>query len=230
RIYAIDPSDGSQKWTPYATGGEISSAPAIAADDILYIGSGDGTLYAIDTTTRKLSWASNLGTNMAASSPTMGLKGNLYIGGMDGTLFAMETGSDRLAQSAWPKFNHDVRNVSRNNANQGPTARTGEDQEEVTGEDTVMLDGSRSSDPDYGIPVYEWNQTEGTSVTLSDSKAVRPVFSAPNAVETLTFELKVTDNSGLSDTDTCSVTITRTKEDDDKGCFINTVGSGWNLK
>jgi len=90
--------------------------------------------------------------------------------------------------------------------------------------DPVTLDGSSSSDPDYGIPLYSWSQTEGQTVTLSDPAGVRPSFTAPEVdgdAVTLTFELKVTDNGGLTDTDTCAVTVE--KKDDDSGCFIGTV-------
>jgi len=41
---------------------------------------------------------------------------------------------------------------------------------------------------------------------------------------TLTFELKVTDNVGKTDTDTC--TVTAQKKDADKDCFISTAVGG----
>jgi hypothetical protein len=124
---------------------------------------------------------------------------------------------------AWPKFGHDVRNVARNKTNESPLADAGADQT-VKLSVTVTLDGSKSYDPDYGIPLYSWSQTEGTSVTLSDATVVKPTFKAPEVDEetTLTFELKVTDNGGKTDTD--AITVTVQKKDDDKGCFISTAG------
>jgi hypothetical protein len=105
----------------------------------------------------------------------------------------------------------------------GPTADAGADQTVKSG-DTVVLKGSNSSDPDYGIPLYAWTQTGGTSVNLSDPTAVKPRFSAPEVDGdsiTLTFELKVTDNGDETDTDTCNITVE--KKDDDSGCFIGTI-------
>lgn len=91
-----------------------------------------------------------------------------------------------------------------------------------------MLDASGSSDPDYGIALYEWTQTGGQSVTLSDINAIYPGFTAPapdpeqedqqQDQETLTFELTVTDNGGLKSTDTVSIIV----EEDDSFCFIKT--------
>jgi hypothetical protein len=48
-----------------------------------------------------------------------------------------------------------------------PTADAGPDQTVSEG-DTVILDGSNSSDPDDGIASYQWTQTGGPAVTLSD--------------------------------------------------------------
>jgi hypothetical protein len=93
--------------------------------------------------------------------------------------------------------------------NQPPTADAGPDQT-VAEEDTVMLDGLNSSDPDDGIASYLWTQTAGTSVTLSDTATVQPTFTAPDvgdSGESLTFQLEVTDNGGLKDTDACIVNV-----------------------
>ena len=99
-----------------------------------------------------------------------------------------------------------------------PTADAGPDQTVDQGV-TVTLDGSNSSDPDDGITSYQWIQTAGTSVTLSDTTAVKPTFTSPDVGtngEDLIFELTVTDNGGLQDTDTCIV-------------FVSPVISSWYL-
>jgi uncharacterized delta-60 repeat protein len=62
----------------------------------------------------------------------------------------------------------------------------------------VTLDGSGSSDPDNELPLsYQWVQTGGATVTLSDETAVSPKFTAPDSVTDLIFSLTVTDNAGL---------------------------------
>jgi hypothetical protein len=93
--------------------------------------------------------------------------------------------------------------------NEPPTADAGPDQAVNEG-DIVILNGSNSSDPDDGIASYQWTQTAGTSITLSDSTVAQPTFTAPYVAaggETLVFDLTVTDNGGLQDTDTCIVNV-----------------------
>jgi predicted RNA-binding protein with TRAM domain len=90
-----------------------------------------------------------------------------------------------------------------------PTADAGPNQTVDEGV-TVTLDGSNSSDPDNDISSYQWNQTGGLSVTLSDTSAARPTFTAPNVGSSgasLTFQLTVTDSGGLQSTDTCIVNV-----------------------
>ncbi len=112
-------------------------------------------------------------------------------------------------------------NVTWNNI--PPTANAGPVQA-VAEETTVTLDGSNSFDPDDGIAGYQWRQTVGPSVTLSNATAVQPTFTAPDVSAegvALTFELTVTDSGGLVDTDTCSVNIENTDESSSGGfCFI----------
>ncbi len=98
--------------------------------------------------------------------------------------------------------------------NEPPTADAGPDQTVNEG-DSVILNGSNSSDPDDGIASYLWEQTSGTTVTLSDPTAVQPTFIAPDVGPdgaSLTFQLTVTDNGGLQDTDTCIVNVTSYNE------------------
>ncbi len=101
-------------------------------------------------------------------------------------------------------------NVTLPLANRPPTADAGPDQE--VGEDTtVFLDGSNSFDPDGDNLSYQWNQVTGPSVTLSDPTADKPTFEAPfveSAGVSFTFELTLTDTSGLQDTDTTVVNVT----------------------
>jgi len=90
-----------------------------------------------------------------------------------------------------------------------PVADAGPDQTVDEGV-TVTLDGSNSSDPDNDISSYQWNQTGGLSVSLSNSSAARPTFKSPDVGpggESLTFQLTVTDSGGLQSTDTCIVNV-----------------------
>jgi hypothetical protein len=85
--------------------------------------------------------------------------------------------------------------------NNPPTAVAGPNQT-VNENASVTLDGSASSDPDGDPLTFEWTQTAGSPVALSDASAVRPTFTAPAqpplGQETLRFRLVVTDSFGLS--------------------------------
>lgn len=78
----------------------------------------------------------------------------------------------------------------------------------------ASLDGSGSVDLDGTIVSYEWTQIAGPSVVLSDSASQTPSFTTPAVdiastdVTQLSFELRVTDDNGLSDRDTVSVIVT----------------------
>ena len=94
--------------------------------------------------------------------------------------------------------------------NQPPTADAGLVQTVNEG-DLVTLDGSNSADPDDVTVSCLWNQVSGAGVTLSDTTAEQPTFTAPEVSpgsEALTFRLTVTDSGGLKDTDRVTVNIT----------------------
>ena len=73
---------------------------------------------------------------------------------------------------------------------------------------TVTLDGSGSTDPNNDIVSYQWKQTGGPSVTLTNANTAIAQFTASVVIGSeLTFELTVTDADGLKATDTCVITI-----------------------
>lgn len=91
-----------------------------------------------------------------------------------------------------------------------PVAAAGSDQTRSEGE-TIVLDGAGSTDSDDGIATYRWQQLLGPPVVIARPDSPSPSFQAPDvgsAGATLTFQLTVTDNGGLQDTDSCVVTIT----------------------
>jgi hypothetical protein len=92
--------------------------------------------------------------------------------------------------------------------NHAPSANAGADQVVVSGK-VVYLNGSGSSDPDGDPLTYQWTQTGGPAVTLSDPAALQPTFTAPTVsiATDLTFTLTVSDGR-LTSTDAVKITIT----------------------
>lgn len=91
--------------------------------------------------------------------------------------------------------------------NQPPVARAGTDRVVKLPVDTTTLDGSASSDPDGKVVAYEWRQVDGPAgsrVVRADA-AVTSVHSL--AQGRYAFELKVTDDKGLSGQDTVVVDV-----------------------
>lgn len=88
-----------------------------------------------------------------------------------------------------------------------PVANAGQDQHVNEGS-PVTLDGRGSFDPNDPL-TYQWVQTAGPVVTLSDPSSVQPTFTAPAvgpASVTLTFALTVSDGI-LSATDSVDVVV-----------------------
>ena len=223
-FYALSQTDGSEVWTYNRDDKEIPSSALVSSDGIIYYGSNDEKVFALNSS-GTLKWELMV-TGLVSTSPAMGFGGNIYVGTESGYLYAIETASSRLATGLWPSFHHDARHTGRNNSNKGPTANAGSDQT-VKSENTVTLNGSGSSDPDYGIPLFNWTQTEGDTVSLRNVTFVTPSFTAPTVSDdnkkTLTFQLKVTDNGALTSTDTVQVTVE--KNDENNGCFIRTLSN-----
>lgn len=89
---------------------------------------------------------------------------------------------------------------------QVPVANAGGDQT-VTSTAVVTLHGDASTDPQGSELAYAWTQTGGPSVSLQGADTATPTFQAPESdAQNLTFELKVTDPIGNSDTDSVKIT------------------------
>lgn len=92
--------------------------------------------------------------------------------------------------------------------NKAPVANAGIDQSVLESE-SVTLNGAGSRDDDGEVTSYLWTQLTGTTVTLNDTSAAAPTFTAPSLVsnETLTFRLTATDDDGATHTDDVSITV-----------------------
>ncbi len=95
--------------------------------------------------------------------------------------------------------------------NRRPSADAGDDQTVDVG-DTVTLDGSGSADPDEDDITYAWAQTGGSytgDVALTGADTPSPTFAVDAALsgQTVEFTLTVTDEHGLTRTDTVMITV-----------------------
>ncbi len=93
--------------------------------------------------------------------------------------------------------------------NQSPVANAGPDQS-VSVNSTVTLYGAGSTDPNNDIVSYHWQQKSGTYpyVTLTNAETAIAQFTATVPIgRVLTFELTVTDATGLQSTDSCDVSV-----------------------
>ncbi|MBI5897272.1 MAG: discoidin domain-containing protein [Desulfobacterales bacterium] len=93
--------------------------------------------------------------------------------------------------------------------NHAPVANAGIDQT-VQSAVQVILNGTSSNDPDGDPITYQWIQTGGASVTLSNATAAVPTFIAPSgllAEEVLNFALTVNDGQLNSTPSVVRVTV-----------------------
>ncbi|KPA15217.1 Cadherin domain protein, partial [Candidatus Magnetomorum sp. HK-1] len=73
----------------------------------------------------------------------------------------------------------------------------------------VKLDGYLSNDPDQDIISYQWQQTDGVLVSLTDTDQIAISFIAPDVTndQDLSFEIFVTDKTGRSHKDSVVVHV-----------------------
>lgn len=112
--------------------------------------------------------------------------------------------------------------VADDASNQAPVAAVAQTTISVDEAANVTLDASSSSDPNNDTLTYQWTQTSGTTVALSNANTATATFTAPevSANAQLVFMVTVTDPSGASDTAQVTVTVrdtTVTPPTDDGG-------------
>ena len=87
-----------------------------------------------------------------------------------------------------------------------PTADAGADQD-VSGGQTVTLDGSGSSDGEGTIATWQWSHESGPAASLNGGNTASPSFTAPDTAGAIVLELTVTDEAGNEASDTVTITV-----------------------
>jgi len=97
-------------------------------------------------------------------------------------------------------------------ANKSPVAVAGNDQTITFPVDSLSLDGSASHDPEGSIVNYKWTKISGpASFRIINASAIKTTVK--NLVEGLyVFELKVTDNDGVTAKDSIKVSVYKTAQ------------------
>lgn len=87
-------------------------------------------------------------------------------------------------------------------ANRPPIANAGTDSKMKLIDETIILDGSRSGDPDRDSLIYSWKQIFGPTVATFQNSNLAVSNVSGIGLGTYQFELTVSDTLGLSDKDT----------------------------
>lgn len=143
------------------------------------------------------SWSQVSGPSVALSSATA--QSPTFTAASVGTYVFQLVVSDGKVSSTADQVT--VRAVS---ANTPPVADAGADIRALVGDD-VILDASRSYDPDTDGLTFAWSQVSGATVQIHNANTMRAFFT-PTTSGVYTFKVSVSDGQATS-TDTVSVTV-----------------------
>ncbi|BET69265.1 hypothetical protein ASA1KI_41830 [Opitutales bacterium ASA1] len=132
-------ADGTPAWpTPYDAGQGIFGGAVLRADGAIVFGASDRRIHALNADGALL-WTYTTG-DLVDSSPTIAADGTIYVGSYDNKLYALHGNGAPLAESAWPKFRRDSRNVGR-----APAAEPLQPPGIVAGPDSLTVDAGAAA-------------------------------------------------------------------------------------
>jgi choice-of-anchor B domain-containing protein len=116
------------------------------------------------------------------------------------TLSLSSIDNSRLGNNAEITFT-----IADDDRNTAPVVTLGEDFEINTGQTQSLAAQARDAENDS--MTYLWEQTEGSSVTLTNADTLITSFTAPSNTESLTFTFTATDSRGASTVESVNVSV-----------------------
>jgi hypothetical protein len=202
-----------------------NAGPDLTVDENVIVSLDGSDSFDPDNGIRKYQWLQTVGTRVVLYDPS---EPRVFfstpdVGEPGETLIFRLTVEDANGTKA-----EDTCAVNVNWRNEPPLADAGPDKVAKEGT-TVSLNGSDSIDNDDGIAAYQWKQLSGRPVDLQGVDSVQASFLAPEVGTwgtASTFELTVTDRSGLQDHDRVRVDVKEEDERDDDHVWARSGGSG----
>ncbi len=212
--YTVDDGNGgTDTATVNVTVNAVGDAPTAVDDTITTnedtaVTTGDVTVNDTDPDGDALSVTgftqANNGTVVDNSDGTFTYTADANYNGTDSFTYTVDDGNGNTDTATV--------NVTVNAVDDAPTAIAGVDQTLDEGS-VVTLDATGSSDLDGDNLTYIWTQTGGPTVTLDNTSAVQPTFTAPDVATSsaLTFQVQVSDGT-TTVTDDVQITVDPTNQ------------------
>lgn len=167
-------------------------------------------------------------TDADAFTHSISLDGAPFVSGtaisIDGSYNLVVSATDRTGNSSTQSVSFTLSH------NFTPVADAGADMTAISG-DTVVLNGSGSSDPDTDALTYSWVQAAGPGVVISDLASPQPFFTAPDVTEdtVLTFVLTVADPHGANDSAAVNIMVQRRNQPPVANAGVSQSVIHWNI-
>ncbi len=187
--------------SPIANAGPNQQITA-PANSVTLNGSGsndpDGTIATYSWATISGPGSVTINNSNTATPSVVGLKAGGYVFELTVTDNNGATAKDQIAVTVLPQPLQ---------ANQAPVANAGNNQTITAPVSSVVLNGSSSFDPDGTIAAYSWRQVSGPSASTITAAKTSSATASKLIVGQYIYELTVTDNNGLTNSDQITITV-----------------------